>query len=732
MKLILKNFRQHKKINLEFSDPSLLMLKGRSGIGKTSVFDAIVWALYGEGDDISPWDSNASTEVSMEWLGFTISRTKSPATLTLIKDNTEYKDELAQEIINKTIGMSSNEFLACSYIQQGMQGSLLTLTPGDKLKFIQQLSIGLCDPERIKKTIDEIIKKEKTQIELIQQDLEIIHKNISDCQAKIESAQDELKDIQTESISEEHKTANENLKRTSAELTALYKHSVEIENILNSDIYAFLDSIPKMEEDHRVLETQIDKSVSDLQFELSSLHKALTEINIDTIKQTQINVRMKREYWAARKEVMDLAEEIYKIYPESRKYPKLNVYFDETISSLEAQADSLNTQRITKINEKDALNRAIKSQHCPSCNANLVIDGNGVICKSDHVIKNHNAKIIAMESEINTLTVAKSKLDKQINELIKLRDRAKLVTSKLPKDPLPLIKEEQALVALELENDSAADRVQRLTIKKAELTKELEMHLRRRADSEIKLNNALKKRQEYLNSGVKSKDLMMAEREVILKQLAVLNDNLGKFEALSQAYNAYLQVKSKRDVLSKTIEIHQEQKQKLINKIEALQKTLSRAIARAAGADKLRELNDFAAMAAVELIIDQINQSACEYLDKFFPDDGTQIILKNASITSKGDERAKISVEILHKGKTPKKINSLSGGEKSRACLAFQLAVSDLYKSPILLIDEGFTGLDEGTKLECMEILKTVARNKLVMVIEHNSSESMFDEVIEL
>ena len=160
---------------------------------------------------------------------------------------------------------------------------------------------------------------------------------------------------------------------------------------------------------------------------------------------------------------------------------------------------------------------------------------------------------------------------------------------------------------------------------------------------------------------------------------------------------------------------------------EAKQLSLKRT-----ASERLKGLSDAAAVAAIENTIDTINANAQSLLDQMFPDDGTVITLKNSMTTQAGLENAKMSVAIHHKGSDVKRIKSLSGGEKSRACLAFQLALSEMYQSPILLVDEGFTGLDDETKAACFEVLRSVSQNKLILVVEHGAPESFFDEVIDI
>jgi DNA repair exonuclease SbcCD ATPase subunit len=149
-------------------------------------------------------------------------------------------------------------------------------------------------------------------------------------------------------------------------------------------------------------------------------------------------------------------------------------------------------------------------------------------------------------------------------------------------------------------------------------------------------------------------------------------------------------------------------------------------------AKRLLEINDKAATDSIDATIDQINSYAQPILDKFFPDEGTTVRILNGVTTGSGEHRDKLGIEVWHKGKKAKKLSSLSFGEQSRVLMAFQLALAEMYKSPILMVDEGFTGVDLETKDECLGILKEFSSDRMILVVEHGASEYLFDHVIRI
>ena len=216
------------------------------------------------------------------------------------------------------------------------------------------------------------------------------------------------------------------------------------------------------------------------------------------------------------------------------------------------------------------------------------------------------------------------------------------------------------------------------------------------------------------------------------EQYIKLSQELGAMDAATAEWklyesnaNNYLKLKKIFDDSLAIVNKNNARKADLELEIEATN-------AEMVAADRLIELTNIAATSAIEGIIEEINSNSQYYIDKFFDGDGTSIVLTNTSKTKKGEERAKIGLDIFHKGQRAKKLANFSGGEKARVRLAFQLGLSKLFNSPFLCLDESLNGLGEDDKNICLELLKECADNRLLVVIEHGISETAFDEVINI
>ena len=77
-------------------------------------------------------------------------------------------------------------------------------------------------------------------------------------------------------------------------------------------------------------------------------------------------------------------------------------------------------------------------------------------------------------------------------------------------------------------------------------------------------------------------------------------------------------------------------------------------------------------------------------------------------------------------------LKMLSGGEIQRIVLAFNLALSDMFNLPILLLDESTSNLDQELTNTVINGIKSNYNNKLVILIAHQVISGIFDNVIEI
>ena len=141
-------------------------------------------------------------------------------------------------------------------------------------------------------------------------------------------------------------------------------------------------------------------------------------------------------------------------------------------------------------------------------------------------------------------------------------------------------------------------------------------------------------------------------------------------------------------------------------------------------------------------IINQINETTARYLEIFFPDNPISVLLQcpdtnpesnqsNKSSQNKSikKEKSQITISVDFKD-IEADISILSGGELQRIIIAYNLALSELFNLPLILLDECTSNLDQ----ELTEIVvKGIHRNckdKMIIMIAHQVVSGIFDKVV--
>ena len=74
----------------------------------------------------------------------------------------------------------------------------------------------------------------------------------------------------------------------------------------------------------------------------------------------------------------------------------------------------------------------------------------------------------------------------------------------------------------------------------------------------------------------------------------------------------------------------------------------------------------------------------------------------------------------------------LSGGELSRIVLAYSLALSEMFNTPLLLLDECTASLDQDLTNVVFDGIRDNFNGKLVLIIAHQVVSGTFDKIITL
>ena len=727
MILTLNNFKQYKNYRLELPESGLVLIKGHSGSGKTSIFQGIFDAITGEADNVHPWDGSKPTTVTLEIPGkMLITRKHSPESLYVVIGDKEYHDDAAQKMIYRVMDTSLPEFMATYYIQQRLSGSLLTMTQANQLRFIQKLAFGEQDPEVYKKRISSLIDKRKELLNNQTAACSLIETNLKTKAGLIATKEEGII-----SPSWEGNIPNK------TELGSLHSQKTKLLKRLKEIGTLFANPLIDAKEKYLLEKDNITNMILDIDQQIQRYMENTLEHDTTSLKQRIKTCNDKIKYLEWKKSVDDITLSIKK---ELGNFSgSAGVFLSDTINQLQKSISNnatIITQKQENINNNKAL---LKSQttilHCPQCSTDL-IHSHGILEEySGEEID--TAKIQRMiDNDVNALKeLNKEKVDLQhryqtaysrMQQVTSLKDRA-------IKDPdssirslteandiiVQTTKEIENAITLNANIKKDKESADKLVLSKASKLKQLELLKSKADEAEMKQ--------------IPSKDQLLTEQKDINDQLFTVDREILLLSEVVDNYNTYLSDLMVFEEKRKQIKELQEEHDKLSILFKEKSVEWTSINNNLAAAIRLKEISDAAAISATESIINSINQGA-QVMSRLLPNEGTSVKILSGFKTKKGDDRSKLSLEVIHKGHNiGKDINACSGGEKDRIIVAFQLSMADLYNASFIMLDEPFAGCDTDQTLNnCLELLKDSSRNKLILVAQHGAPLGIFDQVIEI
>jgi DNA repair exonuclease SbcCD ATPase subunit len=733
MKIKLKNVKQHASLQLSLPDSGLVLLKGRSGVGKTNILLAIKDAFFPERKNLTTWECRKS-ENHVEFKDLKIVRKRGPNTL---KVNSK-EDDAGQSLIEDTLGMNEIEFMTSSYIKQRAQNSLLTLQPADQLKFIEKLAFGDENPDDTKQKINTKITEHSNQLKISEGSLESLTARLTDTQGKLDSA---LSDIPPDPGKLEFSDTMDQLKEKLDKCIADVKSNSGKVSALHNDLlspdYALLENYDEKKKEANAKLQEIDNNIK-------SFHNQALEIGepwkILTPEQVDIKKRMFEDHGKFLKMQNELKELAVNIRANLSEHLSGDGTILDQLSEVSNKMSKLaqtGNEYLAEITVKFShLKHIEKGQTCPKCQSLLFIkDGALTLSPEDpEAIKSKweelSTKKLEIEEDLSRMLLISDMATKFITKLENIRDN-------LPENKLPEVHTVAEIDKLLVEYSDYVKQEKQKEIKINQCSSAIKVL----KDQKESLLESIERDKENYSNVLNRKLPLKDELRAQISELNAESDKLGqeqkeivnKIQQLEN-YNSLLHEYNSKVKYAEFVTKDVDQVKEEISAAENLIKTNKNQLE---GSIRLKELSNVAAVEAIDEILNSINLNAQYYITQMFPDTGTSAAILNHKKIGTGETRAKLSLRLFHKGYECKSLkDDLSGGEQSRLTLAFQLALSDLYNSPILMIDEGFAGLDisssdeeEATMDICLRMLKEVSERKLIIVAEHGALESYFDHI---
>ena len=636
----LHNFLSHEKSDLDF-DPRINVIIGENGSGKSSILEAIYFALYGEPlrDSIASLirriGPRMATSMSVR-LEFELGGRKYSVTREVGLERGSAKtriakltDETVKRILAegpraiegelvRLIGIDAKTFRYSVFVPQGEIGRILEERAGERRRLFMEL-IGISELDRLHDLLMDLekdLRSRSREIGHYKGMLDKTKKNIAEKEKERIEKQERLEEVSKEHEAllealgklrprlERAKTAKTRLEEKEARLAEISKNLEEKEARLE-DLSAKLGALPRLEEEVRAAEgvekkVELVREILELEERISSLRgdrrrseelkereeklerwiseHAGVEQDLDSAKRELYDTRAMRKQKETK--VAELESEISRIEAELRALPKGDLeQVSAELERLRAELDAAMEERGAKVGRRRMLEEELR----------LLGSASGVCptCgrplseeKRRELMEAKTGELERIESELELLERRIGELQAKLRELEDLREGLKRraeLEDRLHELKYELKSQRAELEGLRISEDSL--------IKKIE---ELEREVRILRSRKEELNEirgelkALERKMEGLDLGAleKRKDEIIAEYIKAFGEIPVISqENLEELEERAR------ELSEKRQFLAelKALKGQHEELKATIAELRKEEKRLKREI------EKLRE-----------------------------------------------------------------------------------------------------------------------------------------------
>jgi exonuclease SbcC len=794
MHIRLQNIKCYTDMSFDFGEDGLALLSGQSGKGKSTVLQAINFALFGVGNKIISSGKN-SCKVDFEFDGMKIMRSKNPGKLVV---NEIYEGDAAQDMINNKFGAT---FDVTGYIPQNAIKSFVLMNPQDKLGFLERFAFDDVNLSEMKIRCKDHISKKHEELIAISSKLEMVIE-MADKVEEPELIEFPLKvknDNYEKAIRNEQirlKNSNTFIEGNKISLSLL---ATERQDVLlyNSKLTTTNTEIEELESSLDVVNEKIDslkdtltgEEILELANEINSIisNRELVSTTKQYEKDKEIFDQMVAEGIAdIRRELLEVSAELWEEYTKDDVAETIEVTNEllrdvERLAVLSTKEKKYNNTTPTdkirdEINENQETLRIAETQEglhvCPSCNVSLRFSKLGLV--SDENVKLCDDKIDkdALKSDISKLEI-----------ILKIRLEMDEINGSY-EDELPKVDEVNSDLDYLRQYDFTHTRNEkRKTILENNLTnndlsqtcKQLESKLKQSLTRITKLKGMVVDKptttmtedeirvvieREKHNTLIR-KDALSRQKEIKTKLKNYVNvvermkvDHLdkhvkrdGEIENHISVIESEIQLLDLQIIKFETNRVTHTENLLIVERWTRMKDDLSKYQAMQSRVtslqeDELESRNRYAALTtlrehileaesiAMMNIVESINTHARVYLDSFFEDDPIVVNLQAFKQTKKVT-KAQINMEIEYKGMECD-LQMMSGGEMSRIILAYTLALAEMFNTPLLLLDECTASLDQETADHVFESIRENFNGKLTLIVAHQVVTGTFDKTVSL
>lgn len=583
MEVTLKNFRCWNDLSIEFGLEGITLLHGASGKGKSSILEAICFALTGTGRNIVTQGKTSCTVTLSIPNEMRICRKRRPNVLKVIlKDGREVIDDEAEVHIQEIF---TSHFPSIGYLRQGGKNeSFVVKSPREKLSFLEMIAFSGVSVASLKQHVREIYREWENGSERYDREESFLQGQLSTCldsQEPTKLVEDipraiEVAEGKKTKLDKAMKSVATLLEKTEKDLQKRMSGDVKLASVQSlaelaqSEVRDSLQQLEDYTDDVKEeLETneRILKSLKDAR-EYRNLKKTLTRdkerleyLKMQETQELENSIKKHTEKVWKKWSKTEASEIAYQQREASAIFTKRNDLSNEIETLRYCEADRKRLSKKCKeyssavgitVSELHEMKESVKIRKCPSCGEPFRVEHGELVSSSKEPVSETE-----VEQKSQELSDNESKMRKYDAKLQKL-----------------LVKKEQFL--------SLQKRLEALSQSGGEY--EYDERLLERVEEYIKCNDSIQRELERLKRQLKRQGYSSAVRELEqavdkdalrLSELSIVPDDLDVDEDELENKVKLLRIESRdKEQVSKKYSDSQLRLNELETKVSELKSTL--------------------------------------------------------------------------------------------------------------------------------------------------------------
>lgn len=614
--------------------------------------------------------------------------------------------------------------------------------------------------------IEQYIKNSRVKVKNNEINMNKIKREIS----KMETKLNQLKVVTTYISGKD-----ENIAQITAQIASL---SLDLEKeqdyIGDEQLFAYQKQLTILKNNSQLQRLILQKNADELKL------KNMEET--ETLELTRNSESIKSQLW------QDYSKEEALSFIESNQEVLKDI---QTISGLKAKKKVLKDSTILKTQREELIEtlekikidiQTINVLSCPSCDANLLLKNNNLII-SDYSKSNSTKSLDELRKQSQVLTsqlqkleyeiikqdenkTSNDELDVKIFEILSAYDDQEMDETELRNDLKEMEAYYSSQVALEKKWNENQNRItnklfspsyqscrrdlEKLVVQIKKLEENNHEPLSNYDEDEDFLRDTI---QNHQHKGKKIQDIenrISLQEQIKNKLLTQKEEYIAKLEVSDDEESLKSSLMSLKTDL-KNLEVKSDQDLQILKQVEDFVLFKKEEALYLSHLDNIMEIENQQDIdsnrytqskifksdllerehIALTKTISHINANANIFLQDFF-DEAIFVNLLCFKEDKKKSEKPSINIEVKFRNQSCL-LSSLSGGEYARVNLAFTLALALIFKTPLLLLDETLSSLDEIASENVFTSIKKHFKDIPVISILHQvTSEGDFDQVIKL